>query len=45
MEKSGCPYHYTNYRKDIITQGTELYQLKQEYDKKPAIKLKRANNI
>jgi hypothetical protein len=37
--------HYTNYRKDIITQGTELYQLKQEYDKNPTIKLKRANNI
>ncbi len=34
--------HYTNYRKDIITEGTELYQLKQEYDKNPTIKLKRA---
>jgi hypothetical protein len=34
--------HYTNYRKDIITPGTELYQLKQEYDKNPTVKLKRA---
>lgn len=34
--------HYVNYRKDIITEGTELYQLKQEYDKNPTIKLKRA---
>ena len=36
--------HYTNYRKDIITPGTELYELKQEYDKNPTIKLKRANH-
>ncbi len=36
--------HYTNYRKDIITPGTELYDLKQEYDKNPTVKLKRANH-
>lgn len=36
--------HYTNYRKEIITPGTELYELKQEYDKNPTIKLKRANH-
>jgi hypothetical protein len=28
---------YTNYRKDIITPGTELYKLKQEYDEVFAI--------
>lgn len=27
--------YYTNYRNDIITEGTELYKLKQEYDKNP----------
>lgn len=32
---------YTNYRKDIITPGTELYRLKQEYDKNPTIQLRR----
>lgn len=32
---------YTNYRKDIITEGTELYALKQEYDSNPTIKLRR----
>lgn len=32
---------YTNYRKDIITPGTELYKLKQEYDANPTIKLRR----
>ncbi|MDO4822724.1 MAG: hypothetical protein Q4A08_00965 [Bacteroidales bacterium] len=32
---------YTNYRKDIITPGTELYRLKQEYDKSPTIQLRR----
>lgn len=32
---------YTNYRKDIITPGTELYRLKQEYDKHPTIQLRR----
>jgi hypothetical protein len=36
--------HYTNYRKDIITPGTELYELKQEYDKNPTIKPKKANH-
>lgn len=34
---------YTNYRKDIITPGTELYRLKQEYDTKPTIELRRKN--
>jgi hypothetical protein len=32
---------YTNYRKDIITPGTELYKLKQEYDKDPTKQLRR----
>ena len=32
---------YINYRKDIITPGTELYCLKQEYDKNPTRKLRR----
>lgn len=32
---------YTNYRKDIITQGTDLYSLKQAYDTNPIIKLRR----
>ncbi len=32
---------YTNYRKDIITPGTELYELKQEYDSSPTIELRR----
>lgn len=36
--------HYTNYRKDIITPGTELYELKQVYDENPTIKLKRTNH-
>ena len=34
---------YHNYRKDIITPGTELYRLKQEYDSNPTIKLRRAS--
>ena len=33
--------YYTNFRKDIITPGTELYRLKKEYDSNPTIKLKR----
>lgn len=33
---------YTNYRKDIITEGTQLYQYKQEYDRNPTIELRRA---
>ena len=33
--------YYTNYRKDIITEGTELYKLKQEYDKNPTKALRR----
>jgi hypothetical protein len=32
---------YTNYRDDVITKGTELYELKQEYDKHPTRKLRR----
>ena len=32
---------YTNYRKDIITEGTELYRLKQEYDANPTMQLRR----
>ena len=32
---------YTNFRKDIITPGTKLYNLKTEYDKNPTIKIKR----
>ena len=32
---------YTNYRKDIITPGTKLYELKQEYDSSPTIELRR----
>ena len=32
---------YTNYRKDIITPGTKLYELKQEYDAHPTMKLRR----
>lgn len=32
---------YTNFRKDIITPGTELYQLKNQYDKNPTIELRR----
>ncbi|GHT24761.1 hypothetical protein FACS189430_10260 [Bacteroidia bacterium] len=32
---------YTNFRDDVITQGTELYNLKQEYDSNPTRKLRR----
>ena len=32
---------YTNYRKDIITPGTKLFELKQEYDVHPTIELRR----
>ncbi len=32
---------YTNFRKDIITPGTKLYELKQEYDTHPTIELRR----
>ena len=34
---------YHNYRKDIITPGTELYRLKKEYDSHPIIKLRRTH--
>lgn len=33
--------YYTNYRKDIVTEGNYLYMLKQEYDKKPIKELRR----
>ena len=33
---------YTNYRKDIITPGTELYKYKQMYDQNPTIQLRRS---
>jgi len=32
---------YTNYRKDIITPGTDLYRLKEMYDKNPTKQLRR----
>lgn len=32
---------YTNYRKDIITEGTTLYELKKEYDQNPTMELRR----
>ncbi len=32
---------YINYRKDIITDGTELFRLKQIYDQSPTIELRR----
>lgn len=35
---------YNNYRNDIVTEGTELYRLKQIYDANPTIKLKRHKN-
>lgn len=34
-------YFYTNYRKDIITPGAELYELKKTYDENPTIQLRR----
>jgi len=34
---------YINYRDDVITEGTELYKLKQEYNKCPTRKLRRKN--
>lgn len=33
--------YYTDFRKDIITPGTELYKLKVEYDSNPTIRLKK----
>lgn len=33
---------YVNYRKDIITEGTELYRLKKEYDQHPTRTLRRS---
>jgi len=35
---------YTNFRDDVITQGTELYILKKEYDENPTRKLRRNKN-
>lgn len=34
--------YYTNFRKDIITPGTKLYELKQEYDTNPTFVLRHA---
>jgi hypothetical protein len=36
---------YTNYRDDVISEGTELYKLKQEYDNNPTRKLRRKKTI
>ena len=33
--------YYKNFRKDISTKGTELYELKKDYDSHPIIKLRR----
>jgi hypothetical protein len=33
--------YYTNFRDDIVTEGTELFKLKQEYDKQPTVPAKR----
>jgi hypothetical protein len=32
---------YTNYRNAIVKQGTDLFKLKQEYDKNPTIEIRR----
>lgn len=32
---------YTNYRADVVSEGTELYKLKKEYDNNPTRKLRR----
>lgn len=37
--------YYVSYRSDIITPGTELYKLKQQYDLNPTISLKRKNKL
>lgn len=36
---------YTNYRKEIITPGTVLYELKKDYDSHPTKKLRRKKEI
>lgn len=36
---------YINYRKDIITPGTRLYELKEEYDHHPTIQLRRKKTL
>ena len=36
---------YTNYRNAIVKEGTDLYKLKQEYDKNPTIALKRKRSL
>ena len=36
---------YTNYRNAIVKEGTDLYKLKQEYDKKPTIAPKRKKSL
>lgn len=35
---------YTNFRDDVISEGTELCKLKQEYDTNPTRKLRRKKN-
>lgn len=41
IEAQNLLYFYTNYRKDIITPGSELYELKKLYDENPTIQLRR----
>ena len=36
---------YVDYRKDIIEEGTDLYKLKQEYDKSPLHSLRRIKKV
>jgi hypothetical protein len=36
---------YTNYRNAIVKEETDLFKLKQEYDKSPIIALKRKRNL
>ncbi len=36
---------YTNYRKDIITENTELFRLKKEYDANPTRQLRRKEKV
>lgn len=36
---------YTNYRKDIITPGSRLYELKSVYDSHPTVELRRKNKL
>lgn len=36
---------YTNYRDDIITQGTDLYKQKQEYDNNPVRQTRKSKKM